>query len=183
MRKFFHGWKRKTGCSTLVMALVFMGGWVKSIGRLETIHACPGRSLFVVASRDQNLCVSRSTYQSHDVAISKSITLFYSSLKELNVGCSSEKSSSESNTEYWTGANSSFRNANPKWCWKLGGFILTFESHTTLGDEHETMFATVPYWSITIPLTFISLWLLLIRPRQSTPLKIVEPTANDGSTS
>src|SRR4051794_19488286 len=32
MRDFFKGWRRKLGCVTLVMACVFMAGWVRSIG-------------------------------------------------------------------------------------------------------------------------------------------------------
>ena len=31
MGDFFHGWRRKIGCVTLVMACVFMSGWVSSI--------------------------------------------------------------------------------------------------------------------------------------------------------
>ena len=30
MGDFFHGWRRKTGCATLLMALAFMAGWVRS---------------------------------------------------------------------------------------------------------------------------------------------------------
>lgn len=30
MRDFFKGWERKSGCVTLVMACVFMAGWVRS---------------------------------------------------------------------------------------------------------------------------------------------------------
>ncbi len=29
MREFFHGWRRKAGCVTLVMACVIMGVWVR----------------------------------------------------------------------------------------------------------------------------------------------------------
>ncbi|MEI8019196.1 MAG: hypothetical protein WCH39_13415 [Schlesneria sp.] len=30
MGDFFHGWRRKTGCVTLLMAVAFMAGWVRS---------------------------------------------------------------------------------------------------------------------------------------------------------
>ena len=33
----------------------------------------------------------------------------------------------------------------------------------------------IQYGSITVPLTLISLWLLLSKPRKSTPKKITEP--------
>ena len=31
MREFFSGWKRKTGCLTLLMACVLAAGWVRSL--------------------------------------------------------------------------------------------------------------------------------------------------------
>ena len=31
MGDFFHGWRRKIGVVTLVMALVFVSGWVRSL--------------------------------------------------------------------------------------------------------------------------------------------------------
>lgn len=31
MREFFHGWRRKAGCVTLVMALVFTAGWIRGL--------------------------------------------------------------------------------------------------------------------------------------------------------
>ena len=30
MRDFFHGWRRKTGVATLMMALAFLVGWIRS---------------------------------------------------------------------------------------------------------------------------------------------------------
>ena len=30
MREFFHGWRRKVGCVTSLMALAFTAGWVRS---------------------------------------------------------------------------------------------------------------------------------------------------------
>ena len=31
MGEFFHGWRRKTGCVTLLMALLAMGAWVRGL--------------------------------------------------------------------------------------------------------------------------------------------------------
>ena len=31
MLTFFHGWRRKTGCVTLVLACAFAGGWIRSL--------------------------------------------------------------------------------------------------------------------------------------------------------
>jgi hypothetical protein len=37
MREFFHGWRRKAGCMTLVMACVFAVGWVRSEFKFDNI--------------------------------------------------------------------------------------------------------------------------------------------------
>ena len=37
MREFFRGWRRKVGVVTLVLALVFMGGCVRSQAFVDTL--------------------------------------------------------------------------------------------------------------------------------------------------
>ena len=174
MGDFFKPWRRKIGVVTLVMACVMMGGWVRSFGRMELIHICPGRSLFIIGSRNGSLCVMRSVYQTHEVAISKSITIFNSSLKRIGVGCSSEKSSNETNIKYWTNADGTVPDTVSQSYWTFGGFVFGTESHTTILDERDELIAMAPYWSILVPLTLISLWLLLSKPRNSIPKKIAE---------
>jgi len=174
MGEFFKGWRRKIGVLTLVMACVMMGAWVRSFGRMELIHICPGRSLVIIGSRNGSLCLMRSVYQTHEVAISKSITIFNSSLKRIGVGCSSEKSSDETNIKYWTKENWPVHDTVSQSYWTFGGFLFGTESHTTISDEHDELIAMAPYWSIVVPLTLISLWILLCNPRDSTPKKIAE---------
>lgn len=38
MPKFFHGWRRKLGCLTLLLACVFAVGWVRSPFIQDAIH-------------------------------------------------------------------------------------------------------------------------------------------------
>jgi len=38
MREFFKGWRRTAGCVTLVMALAFLGGWVRSFHVVDTFR-------------------------------------------------------------------------------------------------------------------------------------------------
>lgn len=37
MREFFRGWRRKTGCVTLVVACLLMVGWMRSRANLDTV--------------------------------------------------------------------------------------------------------------------------------------------------
>jgi hypothetical protein len=38
MHTFFHGWRRKAGVVTLVIALVFIGGWIRSMSLLDVLQ-------------------------------------------------------------------------------------------------------------------------------------------------
>ena len=38
MGDFFHGWRRKVGLLTLVMACVFTAGWIRADGICDEIH-------------------------------------------------------------------------------------------------------------------------------------------------
>ena len=49
-----------------------------------------------------------------------------------------------------------------------------------LGGNHKTFVQYVSYSTIVIPLTVISIWLLLTKPRKSTPKKITEPNSTEG---
>ena len=41
MLPFFHGWRRKAGCVTLVLALVIMAGWARSYTVRDVITTAP----------------------------------------------------------------------------------------------------------------------------------------------
>ena len=155
MGGFFHGWSRKMGILTLMIALAFMGAWVRSFGRQETFHVCPGRSIFCVWSTDGNFGLSRSSYEAHAIAVSKSINIFNSTLKRFNIGWSTDNLSDLRNQgEYWTGADSERH-------WRLGGFCAGSASHSTRSDEHEVLHLQVPHWFILAPLSLLSAYLLL----------------------
>jgi len=38
MGDFFHGWRRKAGCVTLVMAMIFASGWTRSLSAIDTFR-------------------------------------------------------------------------------------------------------------------------------------------------
>ena len=46
---------------------------------------------------------------------------------------------------------------------------------------NKKLIVVVPYWSIIIPLTALSAFLLLTKPRKSTPKKITEPNPAEGA--
>jgi hypothetical protein len=56
------------------------------------------------------------------------------------------------------------------WLWL--GFCLY---EVSLGENSRDSHLFIPYWSTVIPLTLLSAFMLLSKPRKSNPLKIVEP--------
>ena len=151
MGEFFEGWRRKIGVVMLLMALVFVGGWVRSL----TIQ-------------DSFLC-HRDDHSGFFV--------------NSNQGCLSWNRIHELQPEqlrfadrYFTGDAASFDrflNNEVNWHWKTCGF--EFGETTQHNSRVRSEFGVVPYWSIVIPLTLLSAWLLLIKPRSSHRKKITEP--------
>ena len=72
--------------------------------------------------------------------------------------------------------------ARPNWGVKIDGFrspVLEVSVDDGAGVKF-TECAIVHYLSIVIPLTLLSAFLLLFKPRQSTPMKIAEPVPDEG---
>lgn len=169
MGTFFRGWRRKVGTAFLVAALLLTVGWLRSLGRQELIHVCPNRSVLCINSMDGDLGLTRISFLSHDVAVSKSLVLFKSPLKRINVGWSSEKLTNGKEVAPWIGADS-------EWHWKWGGFSLGTASHGTLMDDRELAYLIVPYWCMVWPMTLLSAFLLL-KPTRPPPAKLLPSEA------
>lgn len=74
-------------------------------------------------------------------------------------------------------------NTTWEWRWNCCGFDFgraSDPSNRTLGGVQVSLWV-IPYWSIVIPLTLFSVYLLLSKPRQSTPKKLIEPVTNEGT--
>jgi len=158
MGEFFKGWKRKTGCVTLLMACVFMGGWVKSFDADYLV----GFMQHSLNSINGGLIFERPAKQS---SIQSNEFLFLSR-----------------NLKKYKFLAAPFEGPTPddKWRRQWAGFVVAeYEVAVTLANGtvllETNRFYRVPYWSITIPLTLISLWLLVSKPRKLNQKKISEP--------
>ena len=59
MREFFHGWRRKAGCGLLLVSLVFMAAWMRSLvvsDHIEAlgVFAVSNKGGFVIGPRDSD---------------------------------------------------------------------------------------------------------------------------------
>jgi hypothetical protein len=69
---------------------------------------------------------------------------------------------------------------HPVWRWRFLGFEAGEFTTQMTGDSSHGSFCSIPYWSVTVPLTLVSLWLLLSKPRSLNRKNINEPDANEG---
>ncbi len=129
MWSFVHGWRRKAGIVTLVMALAFMAAWVRSLNSAEKIDVHFGRSNLVFLSgcgRFVALHGYLCDVVFEDIEGSRSIR-FVLRVAQGTSGYS------------WSS-------------WPADEVSLS--GNRTL----------VPYWSVTIPLTLLSAYLILLKP-------------------
>jgi hypothetical protein len=163
MGGFFNGWKRKVGVLTLLMALLLMAGWVRSNLRFDqvTIDCVPhqirvgaidGMLFLLIATPEFDRPPAGPLFEWNSVKSSlaspNGVPLPYDPWRVYDVG----------------------------WRWDWAGFHFgEGESPMQMMIREHLKSYFVPYWSIVIPLTLLSAYLLLTKPRQSTSDKIVEP--------
>ena len=154
MGDFFKPWRRKIGVVTLSMALVATVGWVRSLSRSDVFSIPSAEHQSEILHSGGNFIAWVSYFRDHP---------------------SNEPIFPEWNTFPYSEKNK-IRNAHEtagiNWNWRVLGF-----GYGTLETKNKTRvtFRIVPYWSVTIPLTLISFWLLLSKSRQSTRRKSTEP--------
>ena len=160
MGDFFKPWRRKFGVLTLLMACVLTGGWVRGSGI---------KDVFNFGSGDGN--VIHTLVSSHHglmwIRAERTGGLVW------KPGWFTE--SIDASTVLYSGE--SMIVGDIKWRWKWCGFDFCDESN---GIDYESSHRNIPYWSIVIPLTVISLWLLVSKPRKSTSDKISETVQVEG---
>ena len=162
MREFFKPWRRKLGLLTLMMACVAMAAWIRS----EAI--------------EDNLVLGGSW--SHDLS--------YPHLDSYRGGLNWYLSSAQLDQEGWhsvplgpdVSGDPLRRYTNPheiKWRWLWFGF----DAGKMNFGEAIVSWCRIPYWSIVLPLTALSAFLLLTKPRLSTQERTTESASVEGATS
>jgi len=153
MGEFFKGWRRKVGVMTLVLACVLSVGWVRSQTLVETIE----------------FQSDRRTVQS---LISGGGSLCWQTF------CEGE---GPKRTHLWlsvTHAESGFRIYSDPDFWSSYLFGFAYK-RLDIWDSQWYRVLMIPYWSIVAPLTLLSAYLLLSKPRIAKPKKEVESTTAD----
>jgi hypothetical protein len=151
MAEFFRGWKRKVGVVTLCLGCVFMLEWVRSASESDLIHfmrqphirhtiySCPAGLGWT------RLCLTAGTpiyNRPFDYVTWQTLPL------------------SQRNGVY------PFDWHDTQWGTQWMGFRMGTVVWDNPPGFQETTVVVVPHWSIVIPLTLLSAWLLLSKPRR-----------------
>ena len=154
MSDFFHGWRRKVGCATLTLALVFIAGWVRSY------HYSDQLSLPSIHPRLEGcLQALNGTFRWIQFADAEPSGWI--------VSLSSEFEGNEMIPE------------NIPWKTRFMG--LHFGNH---GDPQATSWTTNNIWccsylTLAVPMTLLSAFLLLSKPCIAKPKTIIENSVRD----
>ena len=160
MGEFFKGWRRKIGCVALVMALVFMGGWVRSTVVQDEVRISLGYlPLFF------NSCNGTLTWwQLHQLDAVPAYSF------ALEWRCTTEtRGRTFSFSKYVTPQQG--KTENP-----TGVFVERAKWGPMLINW------TADYWSFTIPLTVLSAYLLIWPGKQATSGKSPQSSDDHSST-
>lgn len=149
MKEFLHGWRRKIGTVTLLMALAFTGAWLRG-HRLTDVYS-PGGTRTIIDSwtssrdgiewlrlkRPQPMTPNRSGWRTHAAGTTGSSVAGFIRSHEQTID----------------------------WRWGWLGFNFG-ESHASKPLAVRMQFLTIPYWSLVLPLTLLSAYLILLPPRK-----------------
>ena len=199
MGEFFKGWRRKVGVVTLMMACVLTGIWLRTMSfrtEISVSRTDPNlktKYLTGLNIQDQGWFARNvKTKVLHQLILSGTVT--WRKIEVRNPDSSIDYPIGWRRTDY-----DAFKSLNQHgWQWRFGDF--DFGSCTKDPDESNVRFVgstpeqraksdphfllnywTIPYWSLTAPLTLISLWLLLSKPSKSPLKKIAEPVSAEGT--
>ena len=153
MSEFFKPWRRKVGCVTLAMACVFMAGWVRSRTANDYVLIPTNSAGYFVGADSHGLCWIQS--QNLDFPD------FWYVVQGPGV-------SFEFNAAYQRPLDHNAAATCSQW---LGFQIIQINSNI-LGPRSRELKWVLPYWSIVLPLTLLSAYLLLSK---QSPINRGEP--------
>lgn len=144
MSTYFKPLRRKVGVVTLVLACLFAVGWVRSIKSLDIIIVYLGKHTTVTAFAEQQL--TGLQYHSPTVMENRRMLPQWNRFSEARA------------------MDRLFTDNRLTWHWRFCGFC-SAEHQDKRRAGGVLKIWLFPYWSIVIPLTALSAWLLLSKPR------------------
>lgn len=158
MVRFFHGWRRKIGCVTLLMALASFSVWglghrflmgysIRGDHRVDSFGSSSNGLMWICFRFPEDSVMSPESVSAGWHFSSKPPTLL--------------------------------ENIDTDWSWRCCGFYFATGIERTI--RLPVTARIVPYWCIILPLSVVSAFLLIKQPRRSNQKKIPEPIQDEGA--
>lgn len=163
MRAFFHGWRRKVGCVTLVMALVFVAGWIRSFV-VDDFIATPFKfnignwSIAGIATENQSLVLYADSLSEPDLEPGLPVTALANADSKIP---DAEFAPQETEPADALSASSE---SEPVEEWSVvseGGSLTSFTTVITCTFPSPVPLVRIPFYYVAIPLTLLSAYLIL----------------------
>jgi len=158
MREFFRGWKRKAGCVTLAMACAFITECVRTFDVHDKISYCPASNIkYALAARGEVIDWTRS--ESVDGASINQPGFSWRRIPKWTKSqlTPTEIKISESRLLDWDRRLCGF-------AFYSGQIKVPFTNGPVI--TVRMIGCSVPFWSIVVPLTALSAYMLLNKPRE-----------------
>lgn len=151
MGEFFKGWRRKAGLVTLAVALVLMVAWNRSYAIVDQvwIEDAGDQAFHTVVSLQGRLGWVRT------IAPRRSMRMDWDS----------EDLAEFADTDFYDEWSKELYAIERRIEW--AGFRFGAALETPLFHLKPMVCAFIPYWALILPLTLLSAWLLLTKPRKA----------------
>ncbi len=152
MRTFLHGWRRKAGVATLVVALAVFGMWTRSLYFTDICCANLFGDYHVIQSR-------------HGIAVW---------LRQIGIGVIADVTDSYGKIDHYR-PEYRYSKWNEAWepdeVWRCDWQYRLGEAgagcHEQMDDgKLRTLWWRIAYWELVVPLTLLSAYLILWKPRK-----------------
>lgn len=144
---FFTGWRRKSGCTTLLIASLFAGCWIRSFYYTDEIAPYSSQGEY----HDLTSISGRVIWTTRISDGSNSDDAFFGGWNS------------------WPAAETSFRlfdySVDPDeagWPYQLFGIVLAIRPEPWIGPTASFTVRIVPYWVIVLPLLLLSGYLIIV---------------------
>jgi len=168
MREFFNGWRRKVGVVTLVLACVLVGEWARSYRREDALRLGDGNETsFIVFRATQNGITCERYVAVRGVIFHYSPGWYHYTIQNGFRFGGDEGIVPEGSAPSFGGTLVE----RDIWKWECCGFEIQergFEFGESIEqDKYRLIKWTLPWWSIVLPLTLLSAFLLIAKPRKA----------------
>ncbi len=151
MREVFRGWRRKLGCVTLLISLALTGLWIRSRSTLDEYHLWKQQQTsMIVASEKTCLVLGRLWNVSPTVIRGPYIAMDRERI--ISGGRIVHAADLEIESRWGSGGL---------------GLVKRYQQPPLSVKNIRLDLLIIPYWCVVWPLTLLSAWLLLSKPRQA----------------